>query len=45
LSTIRDNDQVCFMQGGRIVARGSFDEVVAEAPDFAVQASLAGLIE
>ena len=43
LSTIRDNDQVCFMRDGRIVARGTFDEVVRDVPDFAVQAALAGL--
>lgn len=43
LSTIRDNDQVCFMRDGTIVASGTFDEVVASVPDFAVQAELAGL--
>lgn len=43
LSTIRNNDQVCFMKEGTIVSRGSFDEVVAENPDFAEQAALAGL--
>ncbi|MCM3661067.1 ABC transporter ATP-binding protein/permease [Georgenia satyanarayanai] len=43
LSTIRHSDQVCFMRDARIVARGTFDEVVAAEPDFAYQASLAGL--
>lgn len=43
LSTIRDNDQICFMRDGAIVARGTFAEVVAAAPDFAEQAALAGL--
>ncbi|MET1016753.1 MAG: ABC transporter ATP-binding protein, partial [Leifsonia flava] len=43
LSTIRDNDQVLFMRDGRIAARGSFDDLIREVPDFAVQASLAGL--
>ena len=43
LSTIRDSDQVCFMADGRIVARGSFDDLVATVPEFAVQAALAGL--
>lgn len=43
LSTIRDSDQVCFMRDGRIVASGTFDEVVAAVPDFAEQAALAGL--
>lgn len=43
LSTIRHSDQVCFMRDARIVARGTFEEVVASEPDFAYQASLAGL--
>lgn len=43
LSTIRDSDQVCFMRDGTIIAQGSFDELVAVVPDFAVQAALAGL--
>ena len=43
LSTIRDNDQVCFMRDGGIAARGTFDEVVSAMPDFAEQAALAGL--
>ncbi|TQO20765.1 ATP-binding cassette subfamily C protein [Rhodoglobus vestalii] len=43
LSTIRDNDQVCFMQDGRIVAVGTFEELVAQVPEFAEQAALAGI--
>jgi len=43
LSTIRDADQVCFMRGGAIVARGRFEDVVAAEPEFARQAALAGL--
>jgi len=43
LSTIRNADQVCFMKDGTITARGTFQEVVAQAPDFAHQAALAGL--
>jgi ABC-type multidrug transport system fused ATPase/permease subunit len=43
LSTIRDADIVFFMRDGRVVAQGSFDEVVESVPDFAVQAALAGL--
>lgn len=43
LSTIRDSDQVVFMQDGTIGAHGTFDEVVAASPEFAVQARLAGL--
>ena len=43
LSTIRANDQVCYMSHGRIAARGTFDELVRDVPEFAVQAALAGL--
>lgn len=43
LSTIRHADLVCFMSDGTIAARGTFDEVVAQHPEFANQASLAGL--
>lgn len=43
LSTVRDNDLVCFMQEGTIAARGTFDELVAAVPNFAEQAALAGL--
>lgn len=45
LATIRHSDQVCFMRDGRLVASGSFDEVVGAAPDFAKQAALAGLLD
>lgn len=44
LATIRHSDQVCFMRDGRVAAMGTFDEVVAAEPDFAQQASLAGLV-
>ena len=43
LSTVRGSDQVCFMTGGTIAARGTFDEVVAAHPEFATQARLSGL--
>lgn len=43
LSTIRNNDLVCFMKEGSIVSRGSFEEVVEQNPDFAEHAALAGL--
>lgn len=43
LSTIRAYDQIAFMQDGRIESLGTFDEVVRESRDFAMQASLAGL--
>lgn len=43
LATIRHSEQVCFMRAGRMVASGTFEEVVRAAPDFARQAALAGL--
>ncbi|GEK84949.1 ABC transporter ATP-binding protein [Microbacterium aerolatum] len=43
LSTIRDSDQILFMQDGTVAAQGTFDQVVAENPAFAHQARLAGL--
>ena len=43
LSTVRNSDQVCFLEGGTIGAVGTFEEVVAAAPEFAHQARLAGL--
>ncbi len=45
LSTIRDCDQVFFMNEGTIETRGTFDEVVAANPAFAQQAALAGLTQ
>ncbi|MER3393473.1 MAG: ATP-binding cassette domain-containing protein, partial [Microcella pacifica] len=43
LATIRDNDLVVFLSEGRLIAQGSFDEVRRAVPEFATQASLAGL--
>ncbi|WP_069385639.1 ABC transporter ATP-binding protein [Cellulosimicrobium cellulans] len=43
LSTIRHSDMVCFMKGGTVAARGTFDELVRTVPEFATQAMLAGL--
>ncbi|WP_432495407.1 ATP-binding cassette domain-containing protein [Kineococcus gypseus] len=43
LSTVRDCDSVVLLQDGRVAAVGSFEEVVARVPDFAVQAQLSGL--
>ncbi|GAB2454356.1 ABC transporter ATP-binding protein [Xylanimonas ulmi] len=45
LATIRHSDQVCFMSDARIVAVGTFDDLVARVPEFAAQAALAGLAE
>ncbi|WP_432537895.1 ABC transporter ATP-binding protein [Kineococcus arenarius] len=43
LSTVRDCDAVVVLEAGRVRAVGTFDEVVAAVPDFAVQAELSGL--
>lgn len=45
LATIRHSNQVCFMRDGQMIARGTFEEVVASEPDFAAQAALAGLTQ
>ena len=43
LATIRHADRIFFMQEGVVVGSGTFDDLVSEFPDFARQASLAGL--
>ncbi len=43
LSTIRHADQVWFLREGEVRARGTFEEVIAQEPEFAHQAALAGL--
>jgi ABC-type multidrug transport system fused ATPase/permease subunit len=43
LSTVRKADKVVYMEAGKIMAVGSFDEVRAQVPDFDSQASLMGL--
>ena len=43
LSTVRDADLVLYMDKGKIVARGTFEEVRNEVPDFDRQAKLMGL--
>lgn len=45
LATIRHYDQVCYLDRGRVQGFGTFDEVVAQVPDFRMQAALAGLIQ
>jgi ABC-type multidrug transport system fused ATPase/permease subunit len=43
LSTVRNADQVIYMDGGKLVAQGTFVEVRSEVPDFDKQAKLMGL--
>lgn len=43
LSTIKDSDVVFFFADGQLAGHGTFSEVIAQMPDFARQAALAGL--
>lgn len=43
LATVRQVDQLLYMQDGRVLASGRFDEVRSRIPDFDRQASLLGL--
>lgn len=45
LSTVKDSDEMFFMQDGEVLAQGSFAELVRQVPQFAHQASLAGLTQ
>ena len=43
LATVRRADQLLYLEDGRIIARGTFDEVRKQVTDFDRQASLLGL--
>lgn len=43
LATIMSADQIFYLQEGKLIACGKFEELVKLVPDFATQASLAGL--
>ena len=43
LATVRHCDKVVYLENGQLVSQGSFDEVVADVPNFAAQARLLGL--
>ena len=43
LSTVKEADKVVYMENGKIIATGSFDEVRKTVPNFDSQASLMGL--
>ncbi len=45
ISTIKDYDQICYLDGGRILGKGSFRELAASVPQFGLQVDLAGLGE
>lgn len=44
LSTVRKSDQVLYIERGRLISRGTFDEVRMRVPEFDRQAGLMGLI-
>ena len=43
LATIQQSDCIFFMRNGEVIGAGTFTELVAQYPDFARQAELAGL--
>ncbi len=43
LSTVREAEQIVYLQAGEVLANGTFDEVRATVPDFDTQARLMGL--
>jgi ABC-type multidrug transport system fused ATPase/permease subunit len=43
LSTVRNADLVVYMESGKIIATGTFEEVRNQVPDFDNQAKLMGL--
>jgi ABC-type bacteriocin/lantibiotic exporter with double-glycine peptidase domain len=45
ISTIKDYDQICYLDNGRILGKGSFRELAAKLPQFGLQVQLAGLAE
>ena len=45
ISTIKDYDQICYLDHGRILGKGSFKELAASLPQFGLQVQLAGLSE
>lgn len=43
ISTIKDYDQICYLDRGRILGKGTFRELAAAVPEFGIQVELAGL--
>jgi ABC-type multidrug transport system fused ATPase/permease subunit len=43
LSTVKASDLICYLAGGNLLAKGSFDELRQSIPDFDKQAKLMGL--
>lgn len=45
ISTIKDYDQICYLDGGRVLGVGTFRDLEASLPQFALQVQMAGLGE
>ena len=45
ISTIKDYDQICYLDNGRILGKGTFLELAAAVPQFGLQVRLASLRE
>jgi ABC-type multidrug transport system fused ATPase/permease subunit len=43
LSTVQKADQIIYLDNGKLIAKGTFDEIRARVPSFEKQASLMGL--
>jgi len=43
LSTVKESDQLLYLSEGRLVSKGTFEQIRIEVPDFDKQASLMGL--
>jgi ABC-type multidrug transport system fused ATPase/permease subunit len=43
ISTIKDYDQIAYVDGGRILGKGTFSGLAEELPQFGLQVALAGL--
>jgi ABC-type multidrug transport system fused ATPase/permease subunit len=43
ISTIKDYDQICYLDNGLILGKGSFHELASSLPQFGLQVKLAGL--
>jgi ATP-binding cassette subfamily C protein len=43
LSSLKDSDLIIYLDKGRIISKGSFEEVKLKVPDFDIQANLMGL--
>ena len=45
LSTVRDADEIIYLESGKVVASGTFDELRLQVPEFDRQANLMGIID